>query len=88
MKIKLNNVEIEVEKELINKLKKYNYTVEETLGEILNRQLWKAANKLERSKCSKCGKPTTSTLSFHQAMAINKGYKTRKDFGVCECDEK
>jgi len=85
-KIKLTNVEIKVEKELIRNLKKNKYTVEGALGKILHKSLWKFSNKLEKNKCSQCGKPTENTLTLYQSRLLNHGQKTRKDFEVCECD--
>ena len=87
VKIKLNKIELKLEKELIKNLKRYNYSVEKALGEVLNRSLWKFSNKLERYKCLKCGKPTDSTLTMYEVHLLNKGRKTRKDLGVCECKD-
>ena len=85
-KIKISNVEIKVNEELIRNLKKHKYTVEEALGKILNRSLWKFANKLGKNKCPKCGKPTDNTLTLYQSRLLNHGEKTRKELGVCDCD--
>ena len=88
MKIKLKDIEIKKEKDLIKKLKRYDCTIEEALGEIINRQLWRAVNTLEKNKCQKCGKPTGNTLTLYQVTQINRGVKTKKDFGICECEDK
>ena len=85
--IKLKDIEIKIEEELNKKFKKYKYPIEKALGEIINRQLWKASNTLEKNKCPKCGKPTDYTLTLNEVMQINKGIKTKKDFGICECED-
>jgi len=85
-KIKLSKVEIKVEEELIRNLKKYKCPVEKALGEILNRSLWKFVNKLEKKQCPQYGKSTDNTLTMHESMALNRGLKTRKELGVCDCN--
>lgn len=86
-KIKLTKVEIKVEEELIRNLKKNKYTVEKALEKILHKSLWKFSNKLEKNKCPICGKPTDNTLTIYEVTALNRGLKTRKELGICDCEK-
>ena len=77
--------EIEIDGDIVRRLGKYGYDVKDVLAEVIDRQLAKKANWLERNVCPKCGRKTEYFLTYPQTIAINKGVKTREDFGICTC---
>jgi len=77
--------EIEIDEDIVKRLEKYGYDVKDILAEIIDRQLAKKVNWLERNVCPKCGKDTEYTLTYPQTLLINKGVKTREDYNICTC---
>ena len=80
--------EIEIDEDLVKRLEKYGYDVKDILAEIIDRQIAKKVNWLERNICSKCGKKTEYNLTYPQTLLINKGVKTKEDYNICTCGEK
>jgi len=78
MKLKID--EIELDKELVQKIKKYGFTVEHVFHEVIERAMWKAINAYSRNRCKKCGKHLSITVPIHQRKAM------RERGELCECN--
>jgi len=86
-KVKVNISEIELDKELVDKIKKLGHTPQSAISEVLESKLWRAVNRTERDEeqkryvkrniaCKKCGKIKVSGWSSGMLS---------QQYGRCDC---